>query len=158
MNGALTNGDASHHGSHRAAAGSGSRNFYARHDGLSFAILGIRWVSSGGGVVGRLRGKGRRERMRRSAAELTGFMKLAAAGDDGTKREEESQGRASLHVWTASGALRPAARPESSRDGRLPSCKIQTKESTRGQGSRGEVQWHEGSDWLTKPRTFPCCG
>lgn len=75
------------HGGNRFAAD-------ARHDGLSFAILSIRWVASGGGVVSRLRGKGRRERMRRNAAELDRFMGGVGVGSSrdktGAKDSKES--------------------------------------------------------------------
>jgi hypothetical protein len=40
------------------------------HDGLSFMITGIRWVSNGGGTQNRLRGKARRERIRRALREV----------------------------------------------------------------------------------------
>ncbi|KAH6684947.1 histone deacetylation protein Rxt3-domain-containing protein [Plectosphaerella plurivora] len=40
------------------------------HDGISFMITAIRWVDNGAGAQSRLRGKGRRERMRRAMAEV----------------------------------------------------------------------------------------
>jgi hypothetical protein len=40
------------------------------HDGLSFMITGIRWVSNGAGTQNRLRGKARRERIRRALREV----------------------------------------------------------------------------------------
>lgn len=40
------------------------------HDGLSFMITGIRWVSAGGPSKNRLRGKARRERIRRALREV----------------------------------------------------------------------------------------
>jgi hypothetical protein len=42
----------------------------AKHDGLSFMITGIRWVSNGVGTQNRLRGKARRERIRRALREV----------------------------------------------------------------------------------------
>jgi histone deacetylation protein Rxt3 len=43
------------------------------HDGISFMITAIRWVDNGAGAQSRLRGKGRRERMRRAMAEVKGI-------------------------------------------------------------------------------------
>ncbi|KAM0505882.1 hypothetical protein ACHAQF_002984 [Verticillium nonalfalfae] len=40
------------------------------HDGISFMITAIRWVDNGAGAQSRLRGKARRERMRRAMAEV----------------------------------------------------------------------------------------
>jgi hypothetical protein len=40
------------------------------HDGLSFMITGIRWVSNGAGTQNRLRGKARRERIRKALREV----------------------------------------------------------------------------------------
>ena len=42
----------------------------AVHDGLSFMIKGIRWVTNGAGGQNRLRGKARRERIRRALREV----------------------------------------------------------------------------------------
>jgi len=41
-----------------------------RHDGLSFMVMGLRWVSNGAGTQNRLRGKARRERIRRALREV----------------------------------------------------------------------------------------
>ncbi|KAM0335116.1 hypothetical protein ACHAQA_000152 [Verticillium albo-atrum] len=40
------------------------------HDGISYMITAIRWVDNGAGAQSRLRGKGRRERMRKAMAEV----------------------------------------------------------------------------------------
>jgi hypothetical protein len=42
----------------------------AKHDGLSFMIMGLRWVNNGAGTQNRLRGKARRERIRRALREV----------------------------------------------------------------------------------------
>lgn len=42
----------------------------AKHDGLSFMITGLRWVNNGAGTQNRLRGKARRERIRRALREV----------------------------------------------------------------------------------------
>jgi hypothetical protein len=42
----------------------------AVHDGLSFMVTGIRWVANGAGSQNRLRGKARRERIRRALREV----------------------------------------------------------------------------------------
>ncbi|KAI8156713.1 hypothetical protein K4K49_005770 [Colletotrichum sp. SAR 10_70] len=57
------------------------------HDGISFQILGIRWVTNGAGTQSRLRGKGRRERMRKAMGE----MNAASRGLNGAELEKEKQ-------------------------------------------------------------------
>ncbi|KAK1660170.1 histone deacetylation protein Rxt3-domain-containing protein [Colletotrichum godetiae] len=55
------------------------------HDGISFMITGIRWVTNGAGTQNRLRGKGRRERMRKAMGE----MHAASRGLNGAALERE---------------------------------------------------------------------
>lgn len=54
----------------RIEDGDGSQQRGVRHDGLSFMITGIRWVTNGAGTQSRLRGKARRERIRRALKEV----------------------------------------------------------------------------------------
>jgi len=42
----------------------------AVHDGISFMVLGLRWVTNGGASQSRLRGKARRERIRKALEEV----------------------------------------------------------------------------------------
>lgn len=42
----------------------------AIHDGISFMIIGVRWVTNGGAPQDRLRGKARRERIRKALREI----------------------------------------------------------------------------------------
>jgi hypothetical protein len=42
----------------------------AIHDGISFMVMGLRWVTNGGASQHRLRGKARRERIRKALAEV----------------------------------------------------------------------------------------
>lgn len=42
----------------------------SKHEGLSFMITGLRWVNNGAGTQNRLRGKARRERIRRALREV----------------------------------------------------------------------------------------
>lgn len=42
----------------------------AQHDGLSFMVAGVRWVESGARMQSEVRGRGRRERMRRAMREV----------------------------------------------------------------------------------------
>lgn len=53
----------------RLVGDDGSRQ-RAVHDGLSFMITGTRWVTNGAGSQNRLRGKARRERIRRALREV----------------------------------------------------------------------------------------
>ncbi|KAJ3939148.1 uncharacterized protein N0V96_010590 [Colletotrichum fioriniae] len=55
------------------------------HDGISYMITGIRWVTNGAGTQNRLRGKGRRERMRKAMGE----MHAASRGLNGAELERE---------------------------------------------------------------------
>jgi hypothetical protein len=48
----------------------GTTTHRAAHDGLSFMVTGIRWVNNGAGTQNRLRGKARRERIRRALREV----------------------------------------------------------------------------------------
>lgn len=50
--------------------GGDAHHYRSRHDGLSFMITGLRWVSNGAGTQNRLRGKARRERIRRALREV----------------------------------------------------------------------------------------
>ena len=45
----------------------------AVHDGISFMITGVRFVTNGAGAQSRLRGKARRERMRKAMMEIEGL-------------------------------------------------------------------------------------
>jgi hypothetical protein len=56
------------------------------HDGLSFMVKGIRWVENGAQPQARLRGKGRRERMRRAMKEVQPFGNIT-----GLEREQEKE-------------------------------------------------------------------
>lgn len=63
--------------------GISSREFGGRHgtrrsvhDGISYMIKSIRWVENGARPQARLRGRGRRERMRRVMGEVTSFSNL----------------------------------------------------------------------------------
>lgn len=51
-------------------AGDDGSHQRAVHDGLSFMVMGIRWVANGAGSQNRLRGKARRERIRRALREV----------------------------------------------------------------------------------------
>ncbi|KAK1994270.1 Rxt3-domain-containing protein [Colletotrichum falcatum] len=57
------------------------------HDGISFMVTGIRWVTNGAGAQSRLRGKGRRERMRKAMGETN----MASRGLNGAALEREKQ-------------------------------------------------------------------
>lgn len=51
------------------------------HDGMSFKVLKIRWVTNGAGAQSRLRGKARRERMRQAMREV----ELSSSQSEGIK-------------------------------------------------------------------------
>lgn len=54
----------------REFGGRGDAGRRAQHDGLSFMVAGVRWVESGARTQSEVRGKGRRERMRRAMREV----------------------------------------------------------------------------------------
>lgn len=58
------------------------------HDGLSFMIKSIRWVSNGAQPQARLRGQARRERMRKAMQEVKGS---SAGNVSGLEREQERE-------------------------------------------------------------------
>lgn len=74
----------------------GSAAGRAPHEGLSYAILGIRWVENGAQPQARLRGKARRERMRKAMQEVHVVAKMpdaAAAVGHWRRKEEEHAGK-----------------------------------------------------------------
>jgi len=64
---------------------SGSR---AVHDGISFMITEIRWVTNGGSSQNRLRGKARRERIRKALKEVALGPAWAGGARNGTEPRE----------------------------------------------------------------------
>lgn len=94
--------------------GQGQPQQRAVHDGISFMIIGLRWLTNGGTSQNRLRGKARRERIRKTLREIEmapawisgplsvsvsagngGSNKNGGAGGEGEKGEvagEEGQG------------------------------------------------------------------
>ena len=71
-----------------------SRN--VAHDGLSFMVHGIRWVANGGQSSSRLRGKERRERMRRAMKEVHANFANVSAADREQDRERIGKMRAEI--------------------------------------------------------------
>lgn len=59
----------------------------AKHDGISFMITEIRWVTNGGASQNRLRGKARRERIRKALREVA----LGPAWAGGVRNTTESR-------------------------------------------------------------------
>ncbi|KAG7294625.1 hypothetical protein NEMBOFW57_004701 [Staphylotrichum longicolle] len=88
----------------------------AIHDGISFMVIGLRWVTNGGASQNRLRGKERRERIRKALAEVEmapawisrpANRDSSSNGQDGAERE----GDAGLGWWK-----RTASKPSSEGD------------------------------------------
>ena len=76
----------------------------AMHDGISFMVMGIRWVMNGGSSQNRLRGKARRERIRKALREvelgsLSGYWGGNGNGD-GDAVGEEGAGVAAVNGGT----------------------------------------------------------
>lgn len=92
------------------------------HDGLSFAILDIRWLVNGAQPVNRLRGKGRRDRINKALREIaqsppfSSFNKLGQIRLSGTPQEQREkgsdEGQQSSKWWPSAGAGRKAAADE----------------------------------------------
>lgn len=72
----------------------GSR--HAIHDGLSYMVKSIRWVQNGAQPQARLRGKGRRERMREQAAN---YVLIAGLGKDAAADSKPSLGSEISGNW-----------------------------------------------------------
>lgn len=60
---------------------------HATHDGLSFMVQGVRWVSNGAQPQARLRGKARRERMRKAMQEV----RTTVANLNGTDKDADKK-------------------------------------------------------------------
>ncbi|KAL2134383.1 hypothetical protein VTI74DRAFT_302 [Chaetomium olivicolor] len=74
------------------------------HDGISFMIIGLRWVTNGGAPQNRLRGKARRERIRKALAEI----ELAPAWISGPAANANGE-REHKMGWWGQGATASAA-------------------------------------------------
>lgn len=76
----------------REFGGRGESGRRAQHDGLSFMVAGVRWVESGARTQSEVRGKGRRERMRRAMREVVvpvGGMNVVGKLLEGVQKERE---------------------------------------------------------------------
>lgn len=72
----------------------GSR--HVSHDGLSYMIHGIRWVENGGKPQARLRGKARRERMRKAMQEVRS---ASVSNVSGTETNGDSRSQIKGNWW-----------------------------------------------------------
>ncbi|KAG7116452.1 hypothetical protein HYQ44_007071 [Verticillium longisporum] len=91
------------------------------HDGISFMITAIRWVDNGAGAQNRLRGKARRERMRRAMAEVKAVNWPEGNGSDQaattvTSVDMTGAWRKTAEAKAANGQANPA-----DKDGKAPS-------------------------------------
>lgn len=105
------------------------------HDGLSFAIMDIRWLVNGAQSSNRLRGKVRRERMHKAAREeaalsssFSNHNKLGQIRLSGTPQEqrekESAEGRQSSKWWPPAGVGKRAAADED-KENHEPSEKVE---------------------------------
>lgn len=92
------------------------------HDGLSFMIKSIRWVENGAQPQARLRGKGRRERMRKAMKEVKGSFNNVNGLDREQEKERISRlrGEITANWWrkeaATNGDKEPGERPASEGD------------------------------------------
>jgi len=63
----------------------------AVHDGISFMVIGLRWVTNGGASQSRLRGKARRERIRKALEEVAMTPAWISRPANGLEGEDASE-------------------------------------------------------------------
>ncbi|KAK0736521.1 histone deacetylation protein Rxt3-domain-containing protein [Apiosordaria backusii] len=78
-----------------ASADDGRPRINATHDGISYMITEIRWLTNGGESQNRLRGKARRERIRKALREIELTPSWAKATSNGSAPGSERQGPSS---------------------------------------------------------------
>lgn len=100
----LKYGSVTRHGITSREFGGDGGSRHASHDGLSFMIQSLRWVENGAQPQARLRGKARRERMRKAMQEVHGTLNMGAstAGSD----KQQIRGEITGSWWR--GAEKPA--------------------------------------------------
>jgi len=76
----------------------------AVHDGISFMITGLRWVTNGGSSQNRLRGKARRERIRKALREVELGPAWAGGVRNGVEARENEAPKTAEKVGEISGA------------------------------------------------------
>ncbi|PHH71415.1 hypothetical protein CDD82_6526 [Ophiocordyceps australis] len=102
------------------------------HDGISYMIHSIRWVKNGAQPQARLRGKARRERMRKAMKEAAESYGMISSADGGRQQGEGEDGR--LLSGTIAGNWRkPSPLPEQQTTGEKDKVDEGNKE---GRGSR----------------------
>jgi hypothetical protein len=81
-------------------------NRHAVHDGLSYMIQGLRWVANGAQPQARLRGKARRERMRKAMMEVKGSFGNIAPVDRDHEKDMANRLRGEIpgNWWKKDGA------------------------------------------------------
>jgi hypothetical protein len=84
----------------------------AVHDGISFMVTGLRWVTNGAAPQNRLRGKARRERIRKALAEVAmtpAWISRPATVTNGSANGGVAEGEreAGLGWWKHNNASRP---------------------------------------------------
>jgi hypothetical protein len=111
----------------------------AVHDGLSFMVIGMRWLTNGAAAQNRLRGKARRERIRKALAEVAltpAWISRpvdAAAAEDGWGRERES-----VLGWWKQSASRPPSEGDKENANREGGEKVVQEESRKEEETQGD--------------------
>jgi hypothetical protein len=111
----------------------------AVHDGLSFMVIGIRWLTNGAAAQNRLRGKARRERIRKALAEvaltpawISRPVDAAGAGDGAGKEREAVLG------WWKQSASRPGSEGDKENANREGGEKLVREESRKEEEKQGD--------------------
>lgn len=133
-----------------AAGEPGEPRQRAVHDGISFMVIGLRWVTHGAALQGRLRGKARRERMRKVLAEvekipawITGRMPQDAV------RNENEQRDGSLGWWKQGVSKPPSEGDKENLNRRETPLQEQQQESQQGgeiDGGKEQVHQRDGDE------------
>lgn len=98
-------GSVTRHGMTSREFGGNVGHRHLEHDGLSFMIQSLRWVENGAQPQARLRGKARRDRMRKAMQERRGAVNTTPPnGSSGEMGEKKALGQGEISgVWRSEG-------------------------------------------------------
>lgn len=119
---------------------------HAIHDGLSFTIQSLRWVENGAQPQARLRGKARRERMRKAMVEVQGTLanSLGGAGiRDTEEKADRSKGEIIGNWWRKDAESKATAADEGNKenhDGQVEASKTAEAKDVEMEGAPNEVE------------------
>lgn len=123
-----------------ASADDGRPRINATHDGISYMITEIRWLTNGGESQNRLRGKARRERIRKALREIELTPAWAKATSNGSAAGSERQGPVSKAPSEVDKENQPQRNAE----------EMEVDDSKTQQGAKEAVNAQQGGDTGSK--------